>query len=96
MGAWTGGGADTVDGLGTAHGPKKVRIEPFVFDLASRCFCSYPALQAFELRCVTKFFSPAVPTRTSVPQFGHSNVLSELNSLAAVLYPSRQSYASPE
>ena len=72
------------------------RIEPFGFDLASRSFFSYPALQAFELRCVAKFFSPAGPTCMSVPQSGHSNVLSELNSFVIVLSPFRQFHVLSE
>ena len=64
-----------------------------ILDLASRSFFSYPALQAFELQCVAKFFSPAVCT--SVPP-GHSNVLSELNSFAIMLSPFRQFHALSE
>jgi len=68
----------------------------YLLDLASRSFFSYPALQAFELRCVAKFFSPAGPTCMSVPQSGHSNVLSELNSFVIVLSPFHQFHALSE
>jgi hypothetical protein len=65
LGAWMGNGVGTVEWFTAAFGLKNVLSSRFYICLGLRQACAFhphSARQAFEPRCMARFFSPAVPT----------------------------------